>query len=92
MIAVGDQVAQQLGILPIALREMIVGMTVIALGNRTVFAEIVDADHLVTGLQQLLDQIAADTTSKTAFNEALKRVAKSLPPKPQKPAPKKSRG
>src|SRR3981189_1758487 len=43
MVAVGDQASQQLDILRIALREMIVGMAVIALGDRTVFAEVIEA-------------------------------------------------
>src|SRR5215475_12315172 len=64
MIAVGDQAAQQLDILRIAAREMIAGMAVIALGDRAILAEIVDADHLVAGGQKLLHQIAADEASR----------------------------
>jgi hypothetical protein len=39
---------------------MIVRVPDIALVNRTIFAEIVDADDDVAGLQKFLDQIAAD--------------------------------
>src|SRR5262249_2503199 len=59
-ITVGNQPVQQLDILRIALREMIVRVTVVALGDRTVFAEIIDPDDHVAGREQLLDQIAAD--------------------------------
>jgi hypothetical protein len=60
MVAVGRQVDHQLRVFGVALDKAIAGMAVEAAADRSVLAEVVDADDLMTGLQQLGNEIAAD--------------------------------
>ena len=60
LVAVGGQLAHERNVLGIALHEAIARMVVVRLGQRAVLAEIVEADDLVAGLEQLRDEIAID--------------------------------
>ncbi len=64
VIAASDQAPQQVSVLGVALREVIVWMVVVALFHRAVLLEIVDADDDVARVEQLLHQIAADETRR----------------------------
>jgi hypothetical protein len=60
VVAVGEQLREEVGVAGIGHDQAVVGMVVVRLRDRTVLRVIVDADDAVTARQQLLDDIAAD--------------------------------
>ena len=64
VVAVHGQLRQQLRVLGIALDQPEARIVVMAAAHRAVLAEVVHADDLVPGLQQLCDQVSADETSR----------------------------
>ncbi len=60
LVAVGRERPQQPGVLRVALHEPVAGMVVVRTDERPVLAEVVDADDVVAGLEQLGDEIAVD--------------------------------
>ena len=57
---VRGELAQERGVLGVALDEPIARMVVVRLGQPAVLGEVVEADDLVPGLEQLGDEIAVD--------------------------------
>ena len=62
VIAAFQQLVQQLFVFRIALDEAVVGMFVVALLYPAVLAEVVQADDVVAGIEQFLDEITVDET------------------------------
>jgi hypothetical protein len=60
LVDVGGELGQERDILGVALHEPIRRVVVVALRHPAVLAEVVDADHLVACLEQLVDEVAAD--------------------------------
>ncbi len=62
VVAICNQFLQQLGILGIAFDEGVSRIGVVRFFRPSVFAEVVEADYLVPGVEQLFDQISTDKT------------------------------
>ena len=60
VVAVGEQPLQQVDVAGIPLDQTVARGTVVRLGNRPVFGEVVESDDLVTAGQQTLHHITAD--------------------------------
>ena len=60
LVALGRELGQQLRVFGVALDQPVAGVVVEAARDRAVLAEVVDADDLVAGQQQVGDKIAAD--------------------------------
>ena len=64
LVAVARELGHQRDVLGVALDEAVAGMVVVGAPHRAVLAEVVDAHHLVTGGEQLGDQVAADEAGR----------------------------
>ena len=73
LVAVGRQLAHQPLVLRVALDEPVSEVVVEASRSRAVLAEVVDPYHLVTCLEQLRDQIAADEPRGPRHEDAHQR-------------------
>src|SRR5439155_10064654 len=60
LVAFESEPGQKRDVLGVTLDQPVSGMAVVAFAQGTVLAEVVDADDLVPGSQQLFDQVAAD--------------------------------
>ena len=60
LVAVGDELAHERGVLGVALDEPVARMVVVRLREPAVLAEVVEPDDLVAGLEQLRDEVAVD--------------------------------
>ena len=60
LVAVGGELAHERGVLGVALDEAVARMVVVGLRQAAVLAEVVEADDLVAGLEQLRDEVAVD--------------------------------
>ena len=65
LVDVRSKLSQERAILGVAFHEPIGGMIFVASRERAVLAEIVEADDLMPGLEELRDQIPGDETSCT---------------------------
>jgi hypothetical protein len=79
VVAVGGQLDHELGILGVAFDEAIARMAVEAAADRSVLAEVVDADDLVAGLQQLADEVAADKPGGAGDEDLQSRIGPVMP-------------
>ena len=64
VIAVFQQIGQQAGIARVALDEVVIRVIVEAVLHRPVLGEVVDADHSVAPVEQLLHYVAADEAGR----------------------------
>ena len=60
VVAVGQQLRHQAGVLGVAAHEAVALMVLIALLDLPVLREVVEAHDLVAEIEQVLDQVAAD--------------------------------
>ncbi len=79
LIAVRGQLGQQLRVFRVALDELVAGVVVEAALDRAVFAEVVNADDLVPGLQEVGDEISADEPGGAGDEDLQSRIGPVMP-------------
>jgi hypothetical protein len=80
LVAVGEQVAEQADVLGVALDLAEVGVVTEGPLDGAVLGEVVEADDLMSGPQQILDQIARDEPGRAGDEDLHVRLA----PRPRK--------
>src|SRR5438132_13678975 len=78
-----DGVSEKSGVLDVAYDQSIARMIVERMANWPVLAEVVNTGHLVSGLQELLDEVAADEARGTCKQDV--HAPYSLIPLPSTP-------
>jgi hypothetical protein len=79
VVALGGQLDHQLGILRVALDQPVARMRVVAAPHGPVFAEVVQADDLVPGLEQVGDEVAADEPAGAGDQELQSLMGPVIP-------------
>jgi hypothetical protein len=79
VVAVHGQLGEQLGVLGVTLDEPVAGVVVVTAPDGSVFAEVVDADDFVPGLQQLRDQVATDEPGRPGDEDLQSLIGPVMP-------------
>jgi hypothetical protein len=74
LVAIRRQFTEELGVLGVALDEPVARVVVVGLRQPAVLREVVDADDLVAGLEQLRDEVAADEPGRAGDEDPHARL------------------
>src|SRR5450759_6033303 len=80
LVAVGSELTEQCHDLGGAADETLARVAVVALGERAVLAEVVDADHVMTGLEELRDKVPADEPGGSGDKDLQSRIPPPIAP------------
>jgi hypothetical protein len=80
LVAVGSELTEQCHVLGVAADEAVARVAVVALGERAVLAEVVDADHVMTGLEELRDKVPADEPGGSGDKDLQSRIPPPIAP------------
>ena len=70
LVAVGDELAHEWGVLGIALDEPVARMVVVGLREPAVLAEVVEPDHFVAGFEELRNEVTVDEAGSARDEDA----------------------
>ena len=79
MVALAGELGQQAGVLGVALDKAVASVIVEAPPDRSVLAEVVDADDLVSGLKKVGDEVAADEAGRAGDEDFQRRMGPVMP-------------
>src|SRR6266550_677570 len=79
MVAVHRELGQEPGVLGVAVDQAVARIVVKRPRDRAVLAEVVDADHLVPGVEKLGDQVPANKTSCAGDEDLQRRMGPVTP-------------
>src|SRR5882762_2650518 len=79
LVAVRGQVGHQFRVFGVALNEVVARVLVEAAFDRAVFAEVVNSDNVVAGVQEIGDEISADEPRRASNEDLQSRIGPVMP-------------